>query len=111
MTNPMRYYTLKMCLRERKYAQTKYIYSLFIFHVFFCTAFTIHMAPFVFGEIQLLFSDFSSNFSIKTYIVAPHLNQLTEVVQMRYHNISFMEISERGSENYQHIPHPLFQEP
>lgn len=62
-----------MCLHERKYAQTKYIYSLFVFHVFFCTTFIIHIAPFVFSEIRLPFSDFS-NFSIKTYIVAPYLN-------------------------------------
>ena len=33
----------------------------------------------------------SDNFSLKPYVVTPHLNCLDEMVQMRGHNICFMQ--------------------
>ena len=40
-------------------------------------------------------------FSIKTYIVTPHLNRLTEMVLMRGHNIRFVEKKEKLPSDYQ----------
>ena len=40
-------------------------------------------------EYMLVIRDIFCYFSIKTYVVTPHLNRLDETVQMRGHNIRF----------------------
>ena len=44
-----------------------------------------------------------SNFSSKPYVVTPHLNHPTEVVQMRGHNIRFYAELIKIIPNYHHI--------
>ena len=40
-------------------------------------------------EYLVIIRDNSCKFCIKTYVVTPHLNRLSETVQMRGHNIWF----------------------
>ena len=49
----------------------------------------------------MIIRDIFCKFCIKTYIVTPHLNRLSEMVQMMVHNIYI--VSMRNKKNYQQI--------
>ena len=48
-----------------------------------------YRAPYKRGYLMII-EGISSYFSLKPYVVTPHLNRLDETVQMRGHNIYFM---------------------
>ena len=55
-----------------------------------------------------MFDDNFSYFSLKTYVVTPHLNRLDEMVQMRGHNICFNAELIKIIPNFHQI-HPLIK--
>ena len=52
----------------------------------------------------MIIEDNFSYFSLKSYIVTPHLNRLNKTVQMRGHNICFYPELTKIIPNYQILP-------
>ena len=60
-------------------------------------------------EYLMIIKDFFSYFSLKLYVMTPHLNHLDETVQMRDHNMCFYAELTKIIPNYMyHKLHVLF---